>query len=340
MKLISAEIKLCLSCMEEHEVKRVEAQEENIFKGVTVSYPARYEYCDRTDEFLTYEDSLATNDLAFKDAYRKKVGLLTSGEIVKIRKGYGVSQKDFCAILGWGSSTINRYENYQVQSAAHNDILRKLADDPKWFIELLNRARDKLPEKAYSKYLRNAKKYYRLKQDEYEYARAHIEAVHLKFDDDYALLGNTDLNLDKVVEMVGYLAQNITDVYLVKLLKLLWYSDSLHFKRHKRAISGLVYMALPMGAVPDAYKSLLLLQGIDHDEMQCNESISYLFKAPANFKIKHLSDTEIQVLDEVIERFKNYTGQDMVAKMHQEEAYKNTPENRPISYKYAKSLSI
>ncbi len=158
MKTISAEKKLCLSCMEEHEVKRVEVQEENIFKGVTVNYPARYEYCNRTDEFLTYEDSLITNDLAFKDAYRERVGLLTSREIVGIREMYSVSQKDFCAILGWGSSTVNRYENYQVQDVAHNDILRKLGDDPKWFIELLNRAKDILPEKAYLKYLGNAKK--------------------------------------------------------------------------------------------------------------------------------------------------------------------------------------
>lgn len=73
MKVISAEKKLCLSCMEEHEVKRVEVQEENVFKGVTVNYPARYEYCNRTDEFLTYDDSLITNDLAFKDAYRERV---------------------------------------------------------------------------------------------------------------------------------------------------------------------------------------------------------------------------------------------------------------------------
>ena len=318
MKVISTEKRLCLSCMEEHEVKRVEVQEENIFKDVTVNYPARYEYCNRTDEFLTYGDSLTTNDLAFKDAYREKVGLLTSREIVGIREMYGVSQKDFCAILRWGSSTINRYENHQVQGVAHNDILRKLADDPKWFMELLNRVKDRLPEKAYLKYLGNAKGYYRLKQD--EYARAHIETVHMKFDGDRILAGNTDLNLDKVVEIVGYLAQNITNLFLVKLLKMLWYSDSLHFKRHDRAISGLIYVALPMGAVPDAYKSLLLLKGIEYDEMQCNENISFRFKAPVDFEVRF--------------------GQDMVAAMHREKAYKNTPENHPISYEYAKSLSI
>lgn len=338
MKVIGTEKKLCLSCMEEHEIKKVEVQEENMFKGVTVNYPARYEYCDRTDEFITYEDSLTANDLAFKDAYRGKVGLLTSRQITGVRDMYGASQKDFCTILGWGSSTINRYENYQVQGVAHDDILRKLAKDPQWFMELLSRARGRLPEKAYLKYLGNAKRYYCLKQD--EYARAHIETVYMKFDGQPILAGNTALNLDKVVEAVGYLAQNITSLYLVKLLKMLWYSDNLHFKRHGRAISGLVYVALPMGAVPDAYRSLLSLKGIEFDEMQCNENISYRFRAPADFKVRFLSGTEIQVLDEVIDRFKYKSGQEMVVMMHQEAAYKNTPENQPISYKYAEYLSI
>ena len=31
---------------------------------------------------------------------------------------------------------------------------------------------------------------------------------------------------------------------------------------------------------------------------------------------------------------------DMIVAMHQEEAYKNTLENQPISYKHAKNLSI
>jgi hypothetical protein len=61
---------------------------------------------------------------------------------------------------------------------------------------------------------------------------------------------------------------------------------------------------------------------------------------PADFAVRFLSATEIQVLDEVIERFKCHSGQDMVVAMHQEMAYKNTLENQPISYRYAEYLSI
>ena len=338
MKVISTGKKLCLSCMEEHEVKKVEVQEESIFKGVRVKYPAKYEYCDRTEEYLTYEDSLETNDLAFKDAYRKEVGLLTSQEIIEIRNMYDVSQKDFSKILGWGSSTITRYENHQVQDGVHDDVLRKVSSDPKWFIELLNRSKRELTDKAYRKYLSKAKEHYHRNRN--KYLIESIEAAYAKYDGKSNLTGNVDLNIDKVVEVINYLAKNVPNLHKVKLMKMLWFCDNLLYKREKKAITGLVYNALPMGAVPEGYETLVLLEGVEYDIVQYDEYIGYKFKATLDFKVEILSDTEIQVIDEVIERFKNYTTTQIVNKMHEEEAYRNTPEYQPISYEYAKYLSI
>lgn len=338
MKVISAEKKLCLSCMEEHEVKRVEVQEENIFKGVTVNYPARYEYCDRTNELLTYEDSLNTNDLVFKDAYREKTGLLTSREIVGIREMYGVSQKDFCVILGWGSSTINRYENHQVQDGVHDDVLRKLADDPRWFLDLLERAKGALTDKAYRKYLGRVRERHHREQN--QYVIKCLEAANAKHRGDGNLTGSTGLDLGKVVDVINLLAQKVHNLHLVKLIKMMWYSDNLHYKREGKAITGLVYVALPMGAVPEGYKNLLLLDGVQYEEIPYNENIGYKFEAPANFRAEQLSGSEVQAIAEVVKRFKNCNASEISARMHEEEAYKNTPSQKPISYEHAENLSI
>ncbi len=121
---MSIDTKLCLSCMEEHEVQQVAVTEENIFKGKRVEYPARYEYCPSTEAYAASDEMIDANDISFKDAYRKAAGLLTSEEIIAIRETYGVSQKDFSKILGWGSSTITRYENHQVQDSVHDDVLK------------------------------------------------------------------------------------------------------------------------------------------------------------------------------------------------------------------------
>ena len=130
--------------MEVHDVKEVEVIGEDIFKNERVKFNAIYEYCSDTEEYTQTEEMIKINDLAFKDAYRKKMNLLISTEIIGIREKYGISQKNFSEILGWGKATITRYENHQVQDVAHDDILRKIDSDPNWFLSLLNRAKDKL----------------------------------------------------------------------------------------------------------------------------------------------------------------------------------------------------
>ncbi|WP_461207645.1 type II toxin-antitoxin system MqsA family antitoxin [Clostridium sp. DL1XJH146] len=147
MRKIKTEKKLCLICMEEHEVATVEVIENQIFREEGISFKAIYEYCSNADEYLEDEEMIKTNRLAMKNAYRKKVGLLTSSEIISIREKYDVSQKDFSEILDWGKGTITRYENHQVQDGAHDDILRKIDKDPKWFLEMLNRSKDLITDK-------------------------------------------------------------------------------------------------------------------------------------------------------------------------------------------------
>jgi len=114
MEKIKGEIKLCLVCMEVHEVQTIIVEDSELFKGENVSFNATYEYRNRADEYLETEEMIKLNSLAMKDAYRQKIGLLTSSEIITIRDRYGVSQKDFSEILDWGRATITRYARCQV----------------------------------------------------------------------------------------------------------------------------------------------------------------------------------------------------------------------------------
>lgn len=95
MKTIRNEKKLCLLCMEEHEVQIVILEDTEEFKGEEVSFYVTYEYCAHADEYLETEDMIKANSLAMKNAYREKAGLLTSKEIIAIRDKYEVSQKRF-----------------------------------------------------------------------------------------------------------------------------------------------------------------------------------------------------------------------------------------------------
>jgi putative zinc finger/helix-turn-helix YgiT family protein len=337
MNKIKSERRLCLICMEEHEVDTVEVTETEIFKNEDVSFTATYEYCSNTDEYLETEEMIKANSLAMKDAYRGKVGLLTSAEIVVLRGKYDVSQKDFSEILDWGRATITRYENHQVQDRAHDDVLRKIDYDPKWFLEMLKRAKERITDKAFIKSYHKASEQYKKKQN--QYLMDSIQAIYADIEDE-ELTGRAVLNLNKVVEMINYLASRVTNLHKVKLMKMLWYSDSLHYKREGRAISGLAYSALPMGAVPEGYEQIVLLDGVKYDTVWYGENVGYRFKTSPGFEIRELTRSEVEALDDVIQQLGNLNTDEIVHKMHGEEAYKCTDSNCLIPFSFAERLTI
>lgn len=70
-------------------------------------------------------------------------------------------------LLGWGAKTITRYESHQVQDIAHDTVLRKINEDPEWYLSLLKNAKPLLSQKSYDKYLKKAIEYYSENKDIY-----------------------------------------------------------------------------------------------------------------------------------------------------------------------------
>lgn len=340
MKVIQSRRQLCTCCMEEHEVKTVCVTEHTCFKDVQLKYEAVYFYCDMAEEFYMDELQMRENDTAMKDAYRKEEGLLTSKEIIGIREKYHVSQRDFCLLLGWGGKTITRYEGHQVQDKAHDSILKKIDKDPEWFLNLLTESRAKLPIELYKKYYDMATSLYEKNQD--LYLRKAIEARYAKFQNASLFNGNVTLSLDKTVDVIRYLASSkkVTNLYKVKLMKLMWYADALSFKKRGYAITGLVYQAMPMGAVPIGHDSIIDLKGVPCEEVDMGEAYAYHFQLKENKEKSLLSSEDREILEIVTEKIGGMSKNEIVAFMHQEEAYRKTLPHDIISFKYAESLRI
>ena len=340
MKIINTERRLCTCCMEEHDVKTVRVRETNTFKGVPVEYDAEYFYCDRADETYADEQRISQNDIAMKNAYRAHEGLLTSDQITAIRARYGIRQSDLCLLLGWGGKTITRYESHQVQDAAHDTILRKLDSDPEWFLQLLQMKKDALPKASYEKYIAAGTALFELHHD--LYLTSVIMSRYARFMADPDANGNRILSLETAADMIRYFANSpkVTKLYLVKLVKLLWYADALSYKRRGHAISGLVYRALPMGAVPVAYESLMDLSSVHYEEQEIGDGIGYIFCPTENPEYPSLSSEDRQILEEVIGRFGDRTKREIVKAMHQEDAYRKTAAGDIILYRYTRTLSM
>lgn len=340
--VIKKEKRLCTCCMEEHEVKTVLVREQTIFKNRRVTYEASYLYCDTAMELYTEEQQMQENDIRMKDAYRRIEGLLTSEEIRGIRTRYGISQSDLCTLLGWGGKTITRYESHQVQDKAHDTILKKIAHDPEWFLSLLREAKNSLSADSYGKYLETGTSLYEKERD--FYLRRAIEASYAKYYGEQKLHGNTELSLDKVVDVIRYFAfsEKVSSLYKVKLMKLLWYADALSFKKRGFAITGMVYQALPMGAVPVAHDAIIALQGVPCEEEYIKEEeiIAYHFSLNEEPSCPALSNDDKGILDIVIEKLGKMSKRQIVSFMHMEQAYIRTAQQDAILFEYAKNLQI
>lgn len=340
MKVIRSEKRLCTCCMEEHEVKTVRVLEHASFKNVPIDYEATYFYCDVAEELYMNESQIQENDIAIKDAYRRKQRLLTSKDINAIREKYGISQSDLCMLLGWGGKTITRYESHQVQDKAHDTILKKLNQDPQWFLDLLVEAKNNLLAESYRRYLETAAVLYENDQD--RYLRKAIEAKYARFQSNQMFQGNAVLSLDKVVDVIRYFASTtgVTSLYKVKLMKLMWYSDVLSYKKRGSAITGLAYQALPMGAVPIGHDSIIDLKGVPCEEVDMGETYAYYFNLPGGSDYPALDAEDKHVLDVVIAKLGKMTKDEIVTFMHKEQAYTKTAPKDIILFKYAENLQI
>ena len=307
MKIIKSEKKICPCCMEEHVVKTVLVMDQATLKNSTVNYEASYFFCELTKELYMDEQQMQDNDIRLKDAYRKKEGLLTSAQIAEIRAKYGISQSDLCLLLGWGGKTITRYESHQVQDKAHDTILKKINQDPEWFLSLLNGAKANLSAESYQKYLAVATSLY--EEDRDAYLRKAIEASYAKF------RGNP-------------------------IMKLIWYADALSYKRRGFTITGLVYQALPMGAVPVGHNSIIDLKDVPCEEVDMGETYAYHFFLSGKQTFSELSDEEKDILDVVIEKLGKMSKNEIINFMHKEQAYVETAPRDIIQFKYAESLQI
>lgn len=158
MKIISHSTKHCHACMQEHDISIVMEPQLVFFKGEEFVFEGRYEYCENADEMYENDELIRMNQLKMTDVYRERVGLYTSKQIISLREKYKLSQKDFSEMLEWGLATVTRYENHQVQDRVHDDVMRKLDMDPVWFIELLERSKERLKPKVYLRSLEAAKR--------------------------------------------------------------------------------------------------------------------------------------------------------------------------------------
>ena len=331
----------CPLCDKTHEVEERKRITTITLKGEEVSYEERYYFCANADEDENeFETGAMTNEnlLNARNAYRIKMGLLTSDEIVAIRENYGLSQVDLAKLLGWGEATISRYESKAIQDEAYDIMLRLIKDNPLQALEFLKKNSDKFTITKRTEI--RAKIIEKLGSYGKEFlTRQAFEGEYANFEEPSDSNGFTMLDIDKIEAMISYIAEKTSNLYKVKLMKMLWYSDVLSFIEKGNAITGMVYRHEAMGALPVGHYSLMNLENLNvQEEISHNYNTKLHVYPTSNMDYSVLSDVEKAILDKVIAKFKDYKAKDIVDYMHDERAYSETKAGEIIPFSLAKEI--
>ena len=329
----------CSICEENHDVSLIEEERETMVKKKKIKYKELYYKCDkyRDNNIFMSGELWNINLINSLDAYRIKKDLLTSKEIKDIRKKYDLTQSELAYLLNLGEVTITRYETKQIQDASVDNMLRELNDNPLLALKLLEKNKNKF--KRYEEIENQIKEI--IDKNVISFLNEQeLIAKYTDFNEININNGNVLLNIEKLKNILGYITKEMGQMKKVVLMKLLWYIDSISFKIRGYAITGLVYQHMPYGALPIGHREIIELSSIK-SKLFINDREFEEYKIEFNneYKIKRIEKDEKEIIDKVINKFRNYRSSEISNYMHKEKAYKETKDNDIIPFSFANELN-
>lgn len=319
----------CPICGKVGLVHLVHRDEEVKVRGQVFTVQAEVFHCEACEADFTGPDNTDSLDQAYRK-YREVNGLLQPEALKAWRKLLGLKQSELALLVGWSTATVSRYENGALQDDAHDRSMRA-AMTPGGLAGLVESAQG-LSEDV----LRRL----RAQADERLGSATQLTAV-VTHRISHAAAGA--LSWKKVSEAVVFFSYG-RGVTRTKLNKLLFYTDFVHVKHFGVPVTGLPYVRLPHGPVPDDYElvfSALAAEGLlDITEALFGEYVSYVHRARRGPDIGVFSTTEMQALVRVQAEFEHTSAKDISDRSHTEDAWTKTPAGQRISLHHAKTLSL
>lgn len=329
----------CNHCYDEKEATVEKLATTFDVRGDKITVSGQVPVCTECNQRISNPEFDGPNLLEAYREYRRRYGLLQQEEIVELRKKYELSQRAMARLFGWGPITVQRYESGSLQDLSHNHLMLSMRD-PNFVANIVQSPTCKLGELEKQGLLR------RLSGDTAaslrEQTLANMEQ-YLTQEEPSEFTGYRRPDLHKLVRMALFFAHRL-DGYLfkVKLMKMWFYADFLHFRRQGVSISGFPYAALAMGPVPDRYQTVLAwIEGMSlarFDEIPTQKKMGEALIPTEPFEPLGLSEDESKDLEDVVRTFAMTPGYELADISHKEPAWMNTPSFQRISYKWANDL--
>lgn len=153
---------------------------------------------------------------------------------------------------------------------------------------------------------------------------------------------------EKFVASLAFFASHAKDVDKLKAAKLLYYADKYHLVRYGKPILGDVYYHLDYGPVPSKALDIMneaidpyRLRGIPQSNLELlmryvkidTEGKAHpTFQAKTKPDLEVFSESELEALNETIERYGHYSGPQLINLTHREAPWLKTERNEEIDY--------
>ncbi len=145
----------------------------------------------------------------------------------------------------------------------------------------------------------------------------------------------------KVVSALGYLASNVPELTKLKACKMLFFADKEHLLKYGRFITQDIYHKLDLGPVPSFTLNLINMPSeilTEEDQLHLNKYITFsddkfrVITCRKNPDLEQLSDSEIEVLDQVIDKYGRFNAGELIEETHKEHFWNRTPMYQEIDF--------
>ena len=332
----------CPYCKKEVKYK-IEKRYLKEFRGIELNTFENIAICNECNQDLYVNEIENENNKRIYQIYREKANIIKAEDIIKLREKYDISQRELTSILGFGKMTINRYERGGIPTKSQSDYIKLLIENDDKFIEKVKEAyeNNNINEKTYNKIISEEVEKDISKKEIQDNIRKYLKYVLNRKPDIYN--GYKSLDLEKVENIISYIASKVKNLTITSLNKYLWYIDMLSFNERAVAITGLTYQNQKFGPtiVYKKYDELSLLDDkYQREDIETENGNTTKIISNNNFNLDRISHSEKKIIDKIIKLLKNKKVTDISEMSHKEDGWKKTKRFEQISFEYAMNLNI
>ncbi|MBU3110994.1 type II toxin-antitoxin system antitoxin SocA domain-containing protein [Clostridium lacusfryxellense] len=262
-------------------------------KGETYSYSGKTATCDECSNEIYVSEVNDYNLIQLYNEFRKQHDIISLEKILEIPRRYSIGKRPLSLLMGWGEQTFTRYCDGDMPTKQYSEILKKIYEDPNFYLSILEVNKGKLKS-----------------QSAYEKSRVATLSI-LKIDE----ISETS----KIDITINYLLCKCDDITPLALQKLLYYVQGFYYAFMNRFIFEENCEAWVHGPV---YKNVYIkYREYCFDRIECDDLTDDIT----------LSGSEKTIIDSVIKNLSGYSGKTLEAFTHLETPWLVTRGDLPTS---------